>query len=678
MLNELYTLDRSLVRFNVAVEESHPWVKRLGRGDLLIASVNAAGLIMGIERRDKDTAVELFKIQESNHANFPQVNWPAPIWHLDRESPEVQEWLSSPPQDVMRRVGLLRKACENAPATAEQDRALSRMREFCRELTSRFPPEEKNEFAAFPILIERLLTTTAPPAEWLRNLSDAALRCAEAGSVGSLATVETLLAGKFDRKQDRLLDAKVPILFDLADCTSFRCRVASPRMGGYFSRRLIATEAAGSGQGRCALTGVEMPLETDKMPSPRLPVLGDAVLMSMNPQTPCQTRYGMIGTDVFPLGKNTAAALNTALVHLTAADREGKNWKRVPGTIRKKSHLLLVYLESSPLLEADIAELFSEPDQSDRLYTTLCAEVGKALRGRSANDSELLRVFVLNKIDPGRVQVELSETFAASQLIEGGAEWEQGAKNRPALPLKTDDYVPSPGDVMRCLQMQWERGGASYCDAPGCALADVYEILIARRQGARAAAVTLLRLTLRRTTDLLLAVGHATHRGGKEAWKGISRESGKNPLIAASLLGITLSKLGHRKGSYMQEPAFLVGRFLSLADTLHAQYCKGVRGDDQPPQLLGNALIPVAISDPNKGLARMLLRIRVYQAWARGKKGSGLARWACGEMGKIANEVAPQLQGRRFNEPEQAQLLLGYLARYESSQDNTSEEGLEQ
>lgn len=60
----------------------------------------------------------------------------------------------------------------------------------------------------------------------------------------------------------------------------------------------------------------------------------------------------------------------------------------------------------------------------------------------------------------------------------------------------------------------------------------------------------------------------------------------------------------------MQEPAFLIGRFLSLADTLHAEYSRSVRKGDMPPQLLGNALIPTAISDPNKGLARMLLRIR--------------------------------------------------------------------
>ena len=118
----------------------------------------------------------------------------------------------------------------------------------------------------------------------------------------------------------------------------------------------------------------------------------------------------------------------------------------------------------------------------------------------------------------------------------------------------------------------------------------------------------------------------------------------------------------------MAEPGFLLGRFLSLADTLHAEYSKEVR-KDIPPQLLGNALIPTAISSPAKGLARMLERIRVYQAWAR-KSGTPLGRWSCGEMGKIANEVAPQLPDRRLNEAEQAQLLLGYLARSEKANDD--------
>ena len=679
MLNELYTLERSLELFNQSVEESHPWVKRLGHTDLLVAGVDTSGLVTNIEHVDKQEAVALFKIQKSYHSNFPQVNWASPIWHLDQHSPDVQEWLACPATEVRRRVALLRQVCATAAVTPGQGRVLSRMREFCSELAPRFLVDEDGEFGAFRVLIERLLTSTAAVETWVRGLSDAALASAEAGPTGKLKTVETLLAGKFDKKKNQLEEVKVPILFDLADCTKFRCRVASPRMGGYFSRQLNETEAAGTGSGRCALTGSEMALQTDKMPSPLLPVLGGTVLMSMNKDTPCQARYGRIGAEIFPLGKKTASALDTAVKHLTAADREGKNWGRIPGTSgKKKPRLLLVYLESSPLLDADIAEMFSEPGGADRLYTTLCGEVCDALRGRTAADSDLLHLFVLNKIDPGRVQVELSETFTAGQVIQGGAEWEQGARNRPALPLKGDEYVPSPTEVMRCLQMMWERGGSSYSEAPGCSLAQVYDILIAGRQTAAESATSLLRLTLQRTTDLLTAIGHAAHRGGTEGWKRISREAGKNPVIAASLLGITLSKLGHRKESYMQEAAFLVGRFLSLADTLHAQYCEVKRKKDMPPQLLGNALIPTAISDPNRGLARMLLRIRVYQAWA-GKEGTPLARWSCSEMGTIARELAGKLlPGQRFNEAQQAQLLLGYMARGESNQEKASEEGANQ
>ena len=677
MLNELYTLDRSLKRFNVVVENAHPWVKRLGRADVLIAGVDTLGIVNTAEHLSKGDAVTLFKIQASNHANFPAVNWSAPIWRLDIASPVSQEWLACPVEDLGRRVQLLRQACQDAEFSLGQDRVLSRVQEFCRELVPRFKGSNEGEFSAFPMLLERLGAITVPAAKWLQALTDAVLKYAADGSAHALPTVETLLIGQFNKKTNKFEDTKIPMLFDLADCTKFRYRVANPRMGAYFSRQLNATQIAGTVGGRCALSGLEIPLESEKMPSPRLPVLGDTVLMSMNPDTPCQTRYGRTGMDIFPLGKHTAAALNTALLHLTTPDRERQNWKRIPATTRKKFNLLLVYLESSPQLEADIAELFSGTDDSDRLYATVCAQVCEALSGRAAHDNDLVHLFVLNKIDPGRVQVELSETFTPEQVVRGGAEWMMGAGNRPQLPLRGDDYIPSPSDVMRCLQMTWERGGASYSDCPGCNLADVYDLLIAGRPRARDSAQTLLRVALNRATDLLLAVGHAAHRGGKEAWKAISREAGKNPVIAVSLLGITLSKLECRKEKYMQEPAFLVGRFLSLADTLHAEYSRSVRKDSPlPPQLLGNALIPTALNDPNKGLARMLLRIRVYQAWARGSKGTGLARWSCNEIGKIANELEGKLGTRRFSEPEQAQLLLGYLARTESKHEEANEKGV--
>jgi hypothetical protein len=44
-------------------------------------------------------------------------------------------------------------------------------------------------------------------------------------------------------------------------------------------------------------------------------------------------------------------------------------------------------------------------------------------------------------------------------------------------------------------------------------------------------------------------------------------------------------------------------------------------------------------------------------------------------MGKIATEVAGKLPGLRFSDEQQAQLLLGYLARTESKDEEKIEEG---
>ena len=516
MVNELYTLVSSFKQSKVTVDQPHPWVKPLGRSDVLIAGVDTSSLISTIEYIDQHVAVTLFKIQKNNHANFPAVNWPSPIWNLDLGSSVVRDWLASPVADVRCRVGLLRTACESAPVSPGQNRALQRTQQLCRDLTPRFRAEDECEFAAFSILMERLLRLTQPMEDWLANLSDAALRSAEVGSAAVLAAVEALLAGRFNDKTSKLERTKVPILFDLADDTNSYWRVASPRMGGYFSRRLTATEAAASSSGRCALTGQDMALEVGKMPSPRLPVLGDTVLMSMNPDAPCQTRYGRSGAAIFPIGRKTASDMNTALLYLTARSRERKNWKRIPGRNKKKSNLLLVYLEAAPLFDVDIADLFSGPDGSGKLYSTICAEVCNALRRRKARDRDLLRLVVLNKIDPGRVQIELSDTFTAEQVIRGSEEWQEGAKNRPPLSVRNDDLVPSPSQAMRCLQLTWERGRVSHGDAPACHLTDIYDILIAGKPTAQSTAEILLRMTLQRSSDLLAEAGNAAHRGGRE------------------------------------------------------------------------------------------------------------------------------------------------------------------
>jgi len=79
--------------------------------------------------------------------------------------------------------------------------------------------------------------------------------------------------------------------------------------------------------------------------------------------------------------------------------------------------------------------------------------------------------------------------------------------------------------------------------------------------------------------------------------------------LMPSILGILLWKLGIGKESYMNNPSYLVGRILKIADELHALYCKEVRKDKMPPQLLGNALMAAALDSPTQALAQLALRI---------------------------------------------------------------------
>jgi hypothetical protein len=122
----------------------------------------------------------------------------------------------------------------------------------------------------------------------------------------------------------------------------------------------------------------------------------------------------------------------------------------------------------------------------------------------------------------------------------------------------------------------------------------------------------------------------------------------------------------------MKGAAYELGRFLSLVDILHRQYCLEVR-KDVPRQLLGNAMLPGTMTNPKKALGQMWNRIRIYQGWAQ-RDGTGLARWTLGEMGLRTPGLAEGL-AERMDDAGKAQLLLGYLARWEKKEEK--EEGAE-
>ena len=114
----------------------------------------------------------------------------------------------------------------------------------------------------------------------------------------------------------------------------------------------------------------------------------------------------------------------------------------------------------------------------------------------------------------------------------------------------------------------------------------------------------------------------------------------------------------------MNNPPYLVGRMLKIADELHAVYCKEVRKNSLPPQLLGNALMVSALDSPTQALSQLALRIAPYLGWARTNStdSAGLSRYFLKEFGMIEEKLRDATLPLRLDDAAKAQLLLGYIS----------------
>jgi hypothetical protein len=219
-------------------------------------------------------------------------------------------------------------------------------------------------------------------------------------------------------------------------------------------------------------------------------------------------------------------------------------------------------------------------------------------------------------------------------------------------------------------------------------VADAYDVFIpAAPQIADAKTRQSLSLLVTRMSGVLAAIGAARTARQDAMFGNTVREQA---LKTVSLLGILLKKINpttNNKDNYMKEPIYHLGQLLALADGLHQQYCKHVRDDQRPSQLMGNALFNTALEQPKAALARLAERIAPYQAWAKNFKrdDGGYGIWPAGKIKICAKRFIEEVNGvfhvrtdelpGRMSDEDKAKLLLGYLAdTYEPETTNTPQE----
>jgi hypothetical protein len=678
LLNELATLSRSLSSRGIETQTCHEWVKPFKQGKALVAELGTDGLIARVSHLSSEEVARLRNIAPDNQKAFPGFNLNCPLLALDDGS------LWNQPEILWK---LALETGGNCPlAYGEKD--LGRLQRLIRD----FPQKEIAPrlagggpvLASTMAVLQRLVSVACPVEHLVRSLTVEIIGSAENGRIPRDLALAVLF-GKPNKKTSTLENWRITLIFDVADTDKFSHRVADPAVATEWSALLLKSGAVKPSIDRrliCSLSGQPDTRIGDKMPNPNLPLLGLTYLMSMNSDTPCQTRYRKTSTDIFPVGKDTIQKLSDALRFIIDPSRIKKTWSGVPNGSRKKPDLLITYLEEEPDSEIPIVGLFGDASPNPALelatYEARTAPIYSALRLLKERRTDVhLRVMALSEIDKGRKQVVFNGRYSADNILDGRDRWLRGALNVPliSVPLSAgkgkrvewcSGYQPGLHEAMLSFKNQWIRAGSESYNVPGVDLGRVYHLFL--EPDAKAQSAWLLERYVGLTAPLLIGLGQP-FANGKDRKRSLSYAARKEALIVIALYGVLLLRQDHLKEVYMETRDYQLGQFLQMADLLHKLYCKHERKNSIPPQLIGNAAISMAMQSPRRALEVLPARMAVYLAWADRFRGEeeDLVKWVRKELGRVSALLKDQNLETGVTSPGKAKLLLGYLANFKES-----------
>jgi hypothetical protein len=679
LLNELAELSRSLEERGIQTQAWHPWIKVFKKAEAIVAELDETGSLSRVSMLSIGEVSLLRNIAPDFHNSFPGLNLNCPVLAV----PDASFW--NQPEALWNAALTVTLASPLAYESGDIRRLSRLLHDFpVKEIAPRLRGDGPKLLATVAIL-KRLALAAKPDADaFLHHLVLKIVAAVQAGRLSQPLAL-AILYGKPNKKKTRLEEWKTTLIFDVNDIDHFPYRVADAAVAAEWSRVLLASDETSPGEERflCSLTGRPDTLLDDKMPSPTLKVLGSTILMSMNRDTPCQTRYGKTSTAIFRVGKNSVQSANDSLLFVTEPERRGKTWTGVPNGSNERGDLLLAYLEEDPDADVPLTGFFAdmETDEAQELatYEMRTARLYDALRLREKPGTDFhIKVIVLTKIDPGRAQVLFSARYSVAAIYSGRDRWLAGADNVPkiAVPFPSGKgkpavwrfgYQPSPTEVMASFKRQWLRAGHTNQGVPGVDLGMVYALLLEPEATRQAA--WLLDRYLGLTEPLLIGLARSLAGGAS-----LPETARKEALIAVAAYGILLLRQGRERGNYMESRDYLLGQFLQLADLLHKLYCVHERKGSIPPQLVGNAAIPMALQSPRRAIQVLGNRMPVYIAWADRYQGegAGLAKWSRRELGRLSSQLKDENLDAKVTANGKAELLLGYLATTRQSEKQES------
>ncbi len=681
MLNELNQLADALEKAHITPKEWHPQLKLLPKASnkkpCYCISIDKDSTISKIDKLNLDLIPNLRKWEPSNGNSFPGFN----IQPLYRIADAEQKKIIKPWKDGTKPIDIkiLKSLCseENKNWDKKHKVKISKCLIEIPKVLNNIICSTEHEDSEVITLIERL--NKVKNADTFQNGLEVYIwECIKSGE--AIPTVLSILIYEGDPKREKEYDTgNISIFLDIPDWKEYP--VASNKNINWLNDCLTTLSNNNITSNLLDAFGNELTGEDDKLPSIKLPIIADVKLRAMNSESPCQYRYRTIDAISFPVGQESRKRTKGALEWLGDESREGETWGRAD-----VKELIFAYPSTLSQIPVKLAACLGakKSDDTETRFANAAQDAIKGLQGISKDLRNLnLSVFSLKKMDKARTKVIFHRNYTAQRLIDAAKEWQTGCTNIPELRIRAwgsekgkweryEPIVPYPLQVAQCLNRIWKMDGTTVCETPVIPRTKGVELLL--EEHTERLTPYLLNVLLQNAKGLLLFLGDAINKGEIISLKGLDAHK----LLIPSILGLLLYKLGYRKEDYMNDAAFLVGRMLKLADELHTLYCREVRDNKLPPQLIGNTLMTAALDSPLQALAQLALRLKPYYGWAKTfQKGDSakLAGYFIGQYSETASQLANFNLPARFNDAERAQVLLGYLAgnpKKEKKENNTS------
>jgi len=670
----------------------HNRLKKLPKGENLMLFLNSEGILIELQRLQYDRTKELRKYG-TNQGTFPAFNIELEIEDDDKESKkELGKLLQKAEEHVPEIIALLDRKATFSKTKAGQDRGILKINSCLKTVASELLEKVGNspdEYKALEELINRASKVTRDG--FLRQFKDRIFEKIQNNPSETSTWVQFLIqSDNVILEVDASYDSKYPV----NNINTLR----------WINSRLLGTVE--KTPRTKSLDAYAKPVDMkkankDKLPQVNLPKIGRITIRQMFEAKPCQSRYAKIGSASFPIGHEARNEMAAALEWLAKEQKIGKTWANVAGVSGHGNGLLFAYPSalSEPEDQPEYAGIFAPEDNASDAdgvnFEAAAARVLPSIHGIVKNTPNAeMRIFVLVKphgIKATTAKLLFSERYELSRLPSAAEEWKNGCGNIPLL--LAEPSTPFPSEVVKCLNCEWIRDGTEMADVHGLGIGEGIKLLMETENYAKPIIERALNLAVKNSTPLLLGYAHEIHKeihnkekvkskDYKLPGKGWVRKANKDKNFKAvhqvnlvpPILGLLLFKQNINKEDYMNNAPFLVGKFLSLVDLLHKEYCSIVRGAI-PNQLIGNAMMRTALIDPQKAMSQLSDRLPVYYNWGNTVEFSEKTRktkWALGQINKVSNEISKVDYPERMRDAEKAQLLLGYLAREpkEVDQDN--------